>query len=624
MKLYVNLSRQGECLECSRIGLILCNFSVEKTFQGIDRNPKESIRLLTMDNAKTILEAMRDGFLTTDVFGRILLINRVAERLLGLEQGASVGQPVEEVLPTIGTLVEKAEKTNDCQSAWETCSRGKRLSVELTPLHCGPATSGYLCRIHSPELMDASVQHLNEQLDAIIEFSSDGIWVSDHEGVVLRINKASERLCGITAGDVVGKSIREAVDRGIIDTSATLRVLKEKRPVNLIQYVKRTGKHLLVTGTPLYGEDGRMSLVVVNERDITLLYAMKEQIEGGHISFQDEASSEPEYNPGDPACYGIVASNRAMKQVMRVAEKLASMDASNILILGESGTGKGMLAQYIHNRSPGKDRPFVQINCAALPESLFEAEVFGYEKGAFTGAREQGKAGLIESAKGGTLFLDEIGEASPSAQAKLLKYLDDHHVLRLGGTKAVQIDCKIIAATNRDLAVRVRQEAFRKDLYYRLNTFTLNLPPLRERPEDIFDLFNHYLHQFNKQYGLKRRVTPEMMLMLQDYPFPGNVRELRSLIKKAVVMSDEDLLDEILIDELAGYKDPSTKASTKIAPTASLNFKNELAKKEMEILEQAVKKCRTTREIARYLGLSQPTVVRKLKRYGFSPHLIHN
>ena len=577
-----------------------------------------------MDNVKIILEAMTDGFLTVDVFGRITLINRVAERLLGLEEGACVGKPVDDVLPSTGMLVEKAERTNEGQTGWETCSQGKRLSVEVNPLRDGPAVSGYLCRIHSPELMEPSVQRLNEQLDAIIEFSSDGIWVSDHEGTVLRINKASERLCGITAGDVVGRNIQEVVDGGLIDASATLRVLKEKRPVNLLQYVKSTGKRLLVTGTPLYGEDGRLSMVVVNERDITLLDAMKEQLEGVPVPFQDETPAEPEYTLGDPARYGIVASSRAMKQVMRVAEKLARMDASNILILGESGTGKGLLAQYIHNRGPGKEHPFVQINCAALPESLFEAEVFGYEKGAFTGAREQGKAGLIESARGGTLFLDEIGETPPSVQAKLLKYLDDHQVMRLGGATAVTMECKIIAATNRDLAAKVRQKAFRKDLYYRLNTFTLSLPPLHERPEDIFDLFNYYLYQFNNQYGLKRRVTPEMMLILQDYPFPGNVRELRSLIKKAVVMSEEDLLDETLIDEIGWRRGASTKTSGKIAPAASLSFKDELAKAELDILKQAVKKCRTTREIAGYLGLSQPTVVRKLKQYGLSSRLIRS
>jgi transcriptional regulator with PAS, ATPase and Fis domain len=283
--------------------------------------------------------------------------------------------------------------------------------------------------------------------------------------------------------------------------------------------------------------------------------------------------------------------------------------------LGESGTGKGLLAKYIHNKSPRRKKPFIQINCAALPETLLEAELFGYEKGAFTGAREKGKAGLFELAQGGTLFLDEIGEAPPSAQAKILKYLDDHEVLRLGGTRPTTIDCTIIAATNQDLEARVRAGAFRKDLFYRLNTFMLHIVPLRERIDDIFELGTYFVRTYCKRYGVDRRISPAAMARLQRHPFPGNVRELKSIIKKAVVMSEGELLDGDFIESLAEFEERSSGTRT----VDSNRLADEVGRVERRLLKQAMGVCGSTREMAAYLGISQPTVVRKLRRHGMAP-----
>ncbi|MEJ2731939.1 MAG: sigma 54-interacting transcriptional regulator, partial [Deltaproteobacteria bacterium] len=192
------------------------------------------------------------------------------------------------------------------------------------------------------------------------------------------------------------------------------------------------------------------------------------------------------------------------------------MEASNILILGETGTGKGLLAKLIHQFSHRKKKPFIQINCAALPETLLEAELFGYEKGAFTGAREHGKIGLFELAHEGTLFLDEIGDLPLAVQAKLLKYLDDHEIMRLGVIKPKPVDCTIIAATNRNLEASSRQRKFRQDLFFRLNTFVIQTPPLRERPDDIFELVNHLLAKYNRHYVLRRRISPGAMEQIKS------------------------------------------------------------------------------------------------------------
>ena len=469
-----------------------------------------------------------------------------------------------------------------------------------------------LRQILHPE--DASLFY--SQLQAIFDLSSDGIWLSAGDGTVLGINKASEKLCGIKAEDVVGQNIRSVVEQGIIDNSATIRVLATRKPVNMLQYVSRTKKHLLLTGTPLFDDQGRISLVVVNERDMTQLNEVREQLERERQVSQRYKSKLAELSQLEVRGEPVVAESEAMSRVLQTALKLANLDVSNILLLGESGTGKGLLAKFIHNKSRRSDKPFIQINCAALPESLFEAELFGYEKGAFTGARQQGKAGLFELAQGGTLFLDEIGEAPLSIQAKLLKYLDDYEVLRLGGVKPVTVDCTIITATNQDLDVKVKNSAFRKDLFYRLNTFTLRIPPLRERPEDVFELAALFLETYNKHYDFNKYLTTETLEMLQQYNFPGNVRELKSMVKKAVVMSEGDRLDGHLMEMLgrAAVGWPGRKAES--VPWDSLP--GAVMKLEKDLLSQALRDCRSTREMAKRLGISQPTVVRKLKRYGLS------
>jgi transcriptional regulator with PAS, ATPase and Fis domain len=293
--------------------------------------------------------------------------------------------------------------------------------------------------------------------------------------------------------------------------------------------------------------------------------------------------------------------------------KLSGIDASSILIQGESGTGKGLLAKFIHAHSSRRSQTFIQINCAALPENLLEAELFGYEKGAFTGAKETGKPGLFTLASGGTLFLDEIGEMPPGVQAKLLKCLDDHEIMPIGGTTARKIDCSIIAATNRDLNQRVFNKQFRLDLLHRLNTFPLSIPPLRERPEDILELVRLCLKKYNKKYNRRTHMGYKAFEALKAYAFPGNVRELINIVKQAVVMCDRRLLDDYIIHVTAPPRicPPPVKAATN--PT---DLPGRLMAVEHDMLLQAVQQCRTTREAAVFLGVSQPTVVRKLKKHG--------
>lgn len=456
-------------------------------------------------------------------------------------------------------------------------------------------------------------QVLNAQLNAIFQSSSDGILVCDGKGNVLKMNEASEKLNGLKAGDVIGKNVAHFVATGVFDRSVTMEVLETKRQVSIMQYIRKTNRHLLVTGTPAFDEEGHIFLVVVNERDMTQLNAMKERLEQSEMvaeRFKDELVHLSMQELGG---HEIVAESEAMRRILGMALRLARFDASNILILGESGTGKGVVAKFIHKTGRRCKKPFIQINCAAVPESLLEAELFGYEKGAFTGARQEGKLGLFELAHEGTLFLDEIGDLPFSVQAKLLKYLDDHEVMRLGSVKPRKVDCAVIAATNRDIDALTNEGRFRKDLFYRLNTFTLQIPPLRERREDIFPLIHFFLARHNKQYGQKKRISPKGFDALQSWLFPGNVRELDSILKKAVLVSDTPLLDDCIaasLDQLkrTGVHQERRNAGRRRLPEEVLIF-------EKDLLRQALKACKSTRAMAKYLGISQPTVVRKLKRH---------
>ena len=449
-------------------------------------------------------------------------------------------------------------------------------------------------------------------LEAVFNLSSDGLMICDKNGVILELNRTAERLNGFGADRMVGRDVRTLVQEGHIDRSVTQEVIETRRQVSIIQYVARSGYNLLVTGTPVFDKKGELCHVVVNERDISLLDSMKKELEkvrkeSDRIKEELTELSLLELRQGD-----IVAESDAMRSTLQVASKLARTGVSNILIQGESGTGKGLLAKFIHENSDRRKQSFIQINCAALPENLLEAELFGYEKGAFTGAAERGKPGLIELAAGGTLFLDEIGEMPLSVQAKILKYLDDKKLRPVGGTRYKTVDCTLVAATNRNLDRLTADRRFRLDLFHRLNTFTISIPPLRERPEDILGLVGHLLEVYNKKYGRNCRIGHDAFEKLQAYPFPGNVRELMNIVKKAVVMSERRNLDSLINTSLEGSPGPDRIFLNR---EKGFNLQLRLASLEKEILEQAAARCSTTRQAAALLGISQPTVVRKFRQH---------
>ncbi len=569
-----------------------------------------------------IFNSTSNGVIAIDASGRIVLINHQAANILQLDQKDVIAAQITNVLPLTGRLMIKCLESGQPQLGRHIVGKKISLVVSVTPIKDGNRILGAMGNFQKLQDFEDSAQQLesyrrlNVQLEAIFKSSSDGIWLCDGNGKILNINKASEKINAIKGKDVVGKNVREIVAEGLIDRSVTLEVLETGRQVSLLQNLKRTNKYLLVTGTPVFDQRGQISLVVVNERDMTQLNTMKEQLAQTRMETQRFKDELVELSLLELKEQEIIAQSEEMRQVLRVAIKLAKMEASDILILGETGTGKGLLAKFIHHYSNRKDKAFIQINCAALPETLLEAELFGYEKGAFTGARESGKIGLFELAHEGTLFLDEIGDLPLSVQAKLLKYLDDHEIMRLGGIKPKKVDCTIIAATNRNLEARSRQRKFRQDLFFRLNTFVMQIPPLRERPDDIFEMVNHLLDRYNQQYRLKRRISPKAMQYLKSHSFPGNVRELKNIMKMAVLMSETDSLDEYILRNLKMPVFEQIENGQR--PGSQKSLIEETSAYEKRLLQNAMTSYKTTREMARFLGINQSTVVRKMKKHALS------
>lgn len=571
---------------------------------------------------KDIVEFFSSGIIATDSQAIITHINRQSEKKLKIIARDLIGKNISEVLPVFHLTTMKCLQSGKPLMNQSIAMGEGQLIIHGSPVWRGQEIVGAVLNFHGPETFEVSAttsesyKELNRQLETIIGASSDGIWVCDAEGFIVTINNASESLNGIKAKDVIGKKITELLDNKSFDQLVTTKVLASGKQETIVQKIKKTNRVLLCTGTPARDENGNIALIVVNERDMTELDTLRNKFAQSKKlteKFKEELSEltlrELEHNT-------IVADSNAMKQILQKCLKLAHIGASNILILGASGTGKGLLARSIHKNSNRRENPFVEINCAAIPENLLEAELFGFEKGAFSGAAEIGKVGLFELAQGGTLFLDEIGDMPLNLQTKLLKYLDDKQFRRLGGTKSINVECATISATNRDLQDSVRKDLFREDLFYRLSSFTLEIPSLCERRDDIPGLLRFFLDKYNKKYNRSTHISPGSVTYLQNYSFPGNVRELKNIIENGVALSEETTLDTFLLASIEKNKSPQPPPYNLPASSQHLDLSATLNEVEKQLLLEARQHCDTTRQMSAYLNICQSSVVRKLKKHG--------
>jgi len=452
--------------------------------------------------------------------------------------------------------------------------------------------------------MDFNDPSFRELLDAL----HDGVYITDADGITLKVNGAYERLTGLRSEDVVGQHMQALVEQGVISQSVSLRVLKEGRALSMMQSVSQ-GKRLLVSGTPILDAAGQVRYVVSTVRDMTELLRIKHERDELQ-QLKQLRNSTAKLHAGqrdDLLDASPVANHPASGRLFGQARQVAASDVK-VLLQGETGVGKTLIAQYIHKRSPRAAQPFLALNCGALPENLIEAELFGYVAGAFTGAGSKGKRGLLELAHHGTVFLDEIGDLPLALQVKLLKVIEESRFIPVGGLELKEVDVRIITATHHDLRQMVADGRFRADLYYRLNVVPIHIPALRERPEEIQPLLDFYLAEFNARYGRELTWGLEALDALTDYAWPGNIRELINLVERLVVTCTGEAVELFDLPE-------EMRLSTADAGNESLPLRKQVEQLERRLIRKALVQHKTTREAAKALGLSQATLVQKMKRW---------
>lgn len=438
-----------------------------------------------------------------------------------------------------------------------------------------------------------------------------GVYIADGKGNTLCLNDESCKTGGLTREEVLGKNMRDLEDMGFVADSITLRTLESGQEEEMIQNLGDGGK-IYVTGTPLYNGD-KIDLVISTERDITETLTLRELLkerDNDHIKIKEEIEYLKRQNI---TMWGnIIAEDEETRQLAEKAMRIAGLDAT-VLLTGESGTGKEVFANFIYQNSKRVGKPFIKVNCAAIPENLMESELFGYEGGAFTGADKKGKMGLFEMANTGTLFLDEIGELPIHLQSKLLRVLQEREIMRVGGAETIPLDIRLIAATNMDLKKAIEEGVFRGDLYYRLNIMPLELLPLRGRKRDIRALALYFVEQFNKEYRLNKGITEEAIFALQNFDWPGNIRELENIMERIMISFDGDRITRFQVERAIGMPmETSVVRSSNIEDKSMIQLLEEY---EKYILETMMGKHKRASDVARALKMNKSTLSRRLKKY---------
>lgn len=567
--------------------------------------------------ARSFLDVLPDSVVITVPSGHIVYANPSAGRLLGRHVDDLVGLDAEAILGPKWKEISEALYSGRPQPKVNMRIEEKLCRATGFPLRFNGRIKAVVSFFEgvfaydtlSPEL--ESYKQTARTLDAIMECLYDGLWITDSQGYVLKMNKGVERIKGCTPEECLGKNVRELVAAGYIDQSVTQLVLERKTTVTIVQKT-RTNKKVLATGTPIFDSNGEIDIIVVNDRDITELEKMRRDLEMSKALVDLYRNELSELHSRELQSNYYVCQSKVMQTLYEKTLRAARFDTT-VLLAGESGVGKGLLAKLIHQKSERRNGPFVRVDCSGVPETLFESEVFGYEKGAFSGAGPKGKLGLVELAEGGTLFLDEIGEVPLAQQVKLLRFLDEKCLIRVGGTSVRPVDARVIAATNKDLAEEVRKGRFRRDLFYRLNVVSLLIPPLRQRPQDIVGLITFFMKKFGTQYQVNKQVDRETIDVLLGYHYPGNIRELENIIESMMVLSAADLITvKDLPAEVRGLgEQPET-----LDDSVCMNLKGLIGQVSVEHILRAIEKYGSQREAARHLGVNQSTISRRLRRHG--------
>ena len=554
---------------------------------------------------QSALDTIYCAIIILDQAGKILYVNESARKMV---EGSSV--VFEELLECLGQEVDLVRGSG----RYQIDVGPARIVCRVNPRYLSGERHGSTIVLHQSKHSECVMQEMDvvssifEELNVCLESSHDGIMVSDGMGNVIRLNAALEKLIGVKRRDILGRNVADLVQEGVYESSAILQVIETGKTATVV--IDHNGRQLLITGSPVYNANSAMTAVVANIRDMSELNDLRQKLEQQQMIAEKYSKELAHIARQQSAQTSFVACSREMKTILATIHSISEVD-STVLISGESGTGKEMVVNEIYASSMRSYRPIIKVNCGAIPPALFESELFGYEDGAFTGARRKGKPGFFELAHMGTLFLDEVGELPLEMQVKLLRVLQEGEIIRIGGSKPISVDVRIIAATNRDLWEMTEEGTFRQDLYYRLNVINIEVPPLRQRRDDIIPLVMHMLERFNQKYGKHKEIPIELGKVLRELPWRGNVRELENLIENLVVLCPEDVLTP---EHLPVRYQRGQNPASQVEIRGILPMKDMVRRAERQLIANAQAQYSSMQEVARALGVDVSTISRKLSR----------
>lgn len=593
---------------------VLIPGSVAYLIAKLMEEKEELITKLKYETVKhdLIFNATNDGMIVVDQRSHIILINKSAADMIGIEKEEVLGKHVLDVIPT--SRLPKVLKTGSSETNKEQMlANGQKIITTRIPMidENHKIIGAFAVFKNITEVFNlaeelTNLKEIQTMLEAVIQSSEEAISVVDEKGEGIIINPAYSRLTGLTEDEVIGKPATADISEG---ESMHMQVLKTRRAVRgVAMRVGANKKEVIVNVAPVI-VDGKLKGSVGVIHDMSEIKSLSRELNRAR---QIIRTLEAKYSFED-----IIGNSDEMQLAIEQA-KLGAKTPATVLLRGESGTGKELFAHAIHNASDRKYNKFVRVNCAAISESLLESELFGYEEGAFSGARRGGKRGLFEEANNGSIFLDEIGELTAGTQAKLLRVLQENEITRVGGTKPISINVRVIAATNVNIEKGIINGGFREDLYYRLNRMPIHIPPLRNRKDDIPLLCHHLLLKINQEYGRNvEGVSPAAMKLLLRYNWPGNVRELENILGRAVIFMKyhETEIDLHHVPDLVMNNENKTEPHL-FPSTNEETLSTKLEHYERKIIADTLKKMNWNKtETAKLLGLSVRNLYYKLEKY---------
>lgn len=558
---------------------------------------------------RIVLDSIIEGIIIVDSESKVLYLNKNAQKLLNLSSDI-VGKKVDEVVKNtrlhivVQTGIPEIDQVQHTENAVIITSRIP-IKDEKGKIIGAVAVFRDITSVRKLAEEITNLKEIEAQLKAIIDSTNDAISVADENGIVRMVNKAYTKITGYSPEDVIGKPATIDIAEG---ESIHMLIAKLRQPIyNAKLKVGPAKKEVIVNATPLFVK-GRFKGSVAVVHDVSEIFRLTAELEEVKRLIRHMRA---QYTFDD-----IIGDSRVIQIAKEQAKKVAQTPAT-VLLRGESGTGKELFAHAIHNSSPRKNKPFVSVNCAAIPESILESELFGYEEGSFTGALQGGKKGLVEEADSGTLFLDEVGKLPLSLQPKLLRFIESKEFVPVGGRNVKKVDVRIIAATNMELEKMVRSGAFLPDLYFRLNVFPIYLPPLKERKEDIPKIAMHIVKKLNQQYGrMVEGISPAVIKYITSRDWSGNVRELENFFGRVMInMGPEERFIEIKhLPEDSGIR--TEKEESEILPLGERTLKDLVEEYERKIILTALKQVNGDKsEASKLLDISIRTLYYKMERY---------